>query len=103
MGRHKAVDGIMPMTDPPGFSSAVPLLSSREFAGRVGVTPETVRRWVRNGRVLSWGKTPTGQLRFHPDQVRELLQGPRPTERAQDIEAHVLAAKRRVERLRKVI
>ena len=64
------------------------LLTSREFAQRCGVVPETVRRWVRAGRVSPAGATPGGQLRFAEAQVDEAL-GRGPSERALDIEAHV--------------
>ena len=54
------------------------LLTSREFARRLGVVPETVRRWVRGGRLNPFGRTPTGQLRFHVDQVAVLLEPAQP-------------------------
>ena len=57
------------MTRPDGAE----LLTSRELAARLGVVPETVRRWVRRGRLEPYGRTPTGQLRFHIDQVDALL------------------------------
>lgn len=76
------------------MSAAV--LTSRQFAALLGVTDETVRRWVRAGRVEPHGKTPTGQLRFVPSQVDEVLSRPvAMTERAQDIEAHALGARER--------
>jgi len=50
-----------------------PLLTSRELAARLGVVPETVRRWVRRGRLEPFGRTPTGQLRFHAAQLEGLL------------------------------
>jgi predicted site-specific integrase-resolvase len=78
------------------------LLSTRQFADRVGVVPETVRRWVRSGKLGPYGRTPTGQLRFTQIQVEQAL-GLGPTARAQDLDAHVLAARRKVERLRRVI
>lgn len=77
-------------------------LGSREFAERLGIVPETLRRWVRSGRVTPAGRTPTGQLRFTEAQVAEVLAGPRRlTERAQDIEAHVLQAREEMRRLRR--
>ena len=39
------------------------LLSAREFAERVSVCPETVRRWARRGQIRPAGRTPGGQLR----------------------------------------
>lgn len=81
--------------------STNPSLSSRELATRLGVTPETVRRWCRDGRLVPAGVTPGGQLRFSEDQVRLALGGPAPAERALDLEAHVRAqAERAVARLR---
>lgn len=84
-----------------GSSDHSPLLTSRQFAGRVGVTDETVRRWVRAGRLRPYGRTPTGQMRFAESQVAEVLSVPdsKPTERAQDLEAHVSAARERARAL----
>ncbi|MBX3467273.1 MAG: helix-turn-helix domain-containing protein [Planctomycetes bacterium] len=76
-------------------------LTSRQFAARCGVTDETIRRWVRGKRITPHGRTPTGQMRFHPDQVAEVLAArAAPTERAQDIEAHITVARERA-RLRR--
>lgn len=87
------------------------LLSSREFAARLGVQPETVRKWVRKGRIpppavrlppRRDGKP--GQLRFTEAQVEEAIRlhsgAPELSERAQDIEAHVLAARARLKIVR---
>ena len=52
------------------------LITAREFARRAGVETETVRRWVRAGKLLPAGKTPGGHLRFRPEQVQELLNPP---------------------------
>lgn len=75
-------------------------LTAREFGAALGVTDRTVRDWVRQGLVDPAGRTPTGRLRFTEDQVRQAVERGRPSERARDIEAHVLAARERL-RLRR--
>jgi len=42
------------------------------------VTPGTVQRWVRTGRVRPTVTTPGGQFRFQLDDVLEQLNQPRP-------------------------
>lgn len=70
-------------------------LNTRAFALACGVVPETVREWVRLGYITPDFRTPRGKhLRFTQAQVDEVKQG-RPSERAMDIEAHVLAARAR--------
>jgi predicted site-specific integrase-resolvase len=76
-----------------------PLIPTSDFARLVGVTPETVRRWVKAGRLCPYGRTPTGQFRFRSSQVEETLA--RPTERARDIAIHVQAAHEKLRQLRK--
>jgi len=79
-----------------------PRLSTRAFADRLGVVPETVRRWVRAGRITPAGRTPTGQLRFSEEQVADVLSGPASASgRAADLEAHVAASMARIRRLRR--
>ena len=43
------------------------MLTARRFAATVGVVPETVREWVRAGKLKPAGRTPGGHLRFRPD------------------------------------
>lgn len=80
------------------------LLDTDAFARACGVKPETVRKWVRRGWLEPHGRTlGAGHMRFRPDQVDEALRRTRPaepTQRAQDIEAHVRAAMERA-RLRR--
>ena len=47
------------------------------FAGRLNVTPGTVQRWVRTGRVRPTLVTPGNQFRFDLDDVLEQLGQPR--------------------------
>lgn len=70
------------------------LLNTAEIARAVGVTSETIRRYVREGRLVPAGRLPGGQLRFRPEQANELLASPAPGPRlaAQDVEVHVEAA-----------
>jgi len=73
----------------------VSYLTTRAFAARVGVVPETVRDWITQGRIAPAGRTPGGHYRFGESQVEEVLAGAiertRPLARA--IEAHVLGAR----------
>jgi excisionase family DNA binding protein len=54
-----------------------PLLTTVELARRLNVTPGTVQRWVRTGRVRPILVTPGGQFRFSLDDVRDQLGQPR--------------------------
>lgn len=72
--------------------SALVLLDTHAFAERCGVRAATVRRWVKKGQVTPWGYTPGGHMRFTADQVVEAIRRGM-SERARDIEAHVLAAR----------
>lgn len=63
------------------------------FAHACGVKPETVRRWVRRGLLQPHGRTLGGHMRFRADQVADALGASQPSERALDLEAHVLAAR----------
>ena len=80
-------------------------LSARAFAARCGVVPETVREWVRQGKLVPVGRTPGGHLRFSEDQVSAFLAGGGPvlSERAKDIQAHVMAARARLRMLRRAL
>lgn len=45
------------------------LVSQKEAADLVGVTPRTIRNWVANGAVRAW-RTPGGRaLRIDPDEL----------------------------------
>jgi excisionase family DNA binding protein len=44
------------------------LLTAREVAGMLAVSPETVLRWARAGKVPSV-RLPSGAIRFVPDQI----------------------------------
>ena len=77
-------------------------MDSRQFAARIGVVPETVRKWVRQGKLRPAGRLLGGQYRFTEEQVLELLRAPRPLpERARAIEAHVLEARAKLAARRK--
>lgn len=68
-------------------------LSTREFAARIDVVPETVRRWVRAGRLKPHGKTVTGRLRFTEAQVSEALcRAEEPETAPFDLSRHVATA-----------
>lgn len=79
-------------------------LSTRVFAERVGVVPETVRRWIADELLEPGGATPGGHYRFTEEQVAEVLRGgvaararkrgekPR-TARSEALEATIFAAR----------
>ena len=50
------------------------MLTTRQFAARIAVCPETVRRWIKAGKIAP-GETPGGQYRFTEDQIGEVLFG----------------------------
>ena len=51
------------------------LLSPREAAALLGITPDTLRRWEREGRIQAeW--TPGGQRRYREADVKALLGSP---------------------------
>jgi excisionase family DNA binding protein len=49
------------------------LLTSRDLSRRLGISPRTVARWVREGRLTPEYTTPGGQYRFRWDDVRKQL------------------------------
>lgn len=48
------------------------LLTAPEVADQARVSPETVRRWVREG-LLPAIELPSGRLRFRPEDIEALL------------------------------
>lgn len=73
------------------------MLTTREFAVRVRVTSETVRRWVRGGKIEPAGETPGGQFRFAAEQVEEALKrSGHSAGRALDIEGGVRCSLRKL-------
>jgi excisionase family DNA binding protein len=49
-----------------------PLLTARAVAGQLAVSPETVLRWTRRGR-LPGIKLPSGAIRYRPADLEEWL------------------------------
>lgn len=69
-------------------------MDSRELAARLGVVPETVRKWVRQGKLRPAGQLPGGQYRFTEEQILALLSAPKAmSPRARAIEDHVAEAR----------
>jgi excisionase family DNA binding protein len=52
------------------------LLTTREVADMLAVSPETVLRWYRTGKLPGF-PIATNALRFDPDEIREWLEGTR--------------------------
>jgi excisionase family DNA binding protein len=50
-----------------------PLLTAREVAERLGVSPETVLRWTRRGE-LPAVRLPGGAIRYRPDELDAWLE-----------------------------
>ena len=50
----------------------VPLLTAREVAEWIGVSPETVLRWTRRGE-LPATRLPSGALRYHEEALGRWL------------------------------
>ena len=48
------------------------LLPIRDAAAKVGVHPQTLRRWEAEGRISSL-RTPSGQRRYRREDVEKLL------------------------------
>ena len=72
--------------------------------GRGGGPPRTLARWRKAGQSSPAGRTPGGHYRWRASQVSEVLgseEKPDLTERAQDIESHVAAARAKIRRLRR--
>lgn len=60
-----------------------PLITSRQLAEKLCVTPETVRRWVRAGRALELGeRLPDGLTRLHLRPLRIMRRDRTPRDRA---------------------
>jgi excisionase family DNA binding protein len=53
------------------------LLTTRDVAGRLGVSTETVLRWHRSGRLPGGYRLATGVLRFDPVELERWLDGRR--------------------------
>jgi excisionase family DNA binding protein len=56
----------------PDASESEALLTPREVAAMFGVTPTTVTRWARTGK-LKAVRTPGGHRRYREPEVRALL------------------------------
>lgn len=60
------------MTERDTSASRNKLLSPQEAAERIGVSARTLHRYQSKG-LISAQKTPTGQRRYHPDEVERLI------------------------------
>lgn len=76
------------------------MLSCREAAERLGwKTTKTARKWIQRGW-LEGVQLPNGQWRITEESVeRALSRPPDLSEKAQDVAAHVLAARARLRRI----
>jgi excisionase family DNA binding protein len=56
------------------------LLTARDVAERLGVSPETVLRWTRRGDLPAF-RLPSGQIRYREDDLEAWLEERATTER----------------------
>ena len=66
MRRHRVILGYMPEAVRKPYD-----VSRREAAERLGVHPETIRRWVASG-ILDHRRSHSGQLWFSPEDIERL-------------------------------
>ena len=50
------------------------LLTTREAAERLGVTPETVLRWIGHARAALGRRLPSRAIRYHEDELEAWLE-----------------------------
>jgi len=74
--------------------------TTAEVARYLSRDRETVRRWARSGRLRGL-RDPGGGWRFDPADVRRLVEGPEPSDRAEAIAARVQAARAQLRMLRR--
>lgn len=55
---------------PKALTIRPPLLTTREFAEKVGVNEYTIRRYAKLGYIKPYSKTPSGYAVYHEDQVK---------------------------------
>ncbi|MDF1664749.1 MAG: helix-turn-helix domain-containing protein [Planctomycetota bacterium] len=81
----------------------IKLLSTRQFADRLEVVSETVRRWIKSGLIKPYGKTVAGHYRFTEAQVQEALNRYQVIHKSQsfDISRHVQTALQKVKMRRR--
>ena len=53
----------------------VTYIATSQVAGKFGVLPSTVRKWVTEGKLKAAVTTPGGHYRFDPADVEALLTG----------------------------
>lgn len=61
----------------PRLETMADLVSTDAAAAEVGVDPETLRRWVRAGKVTPTLRTAGGQYRWDVDDLRRQLREPK--------------------------
>lgn len=59
-------------------TSAEPLRTTRQVAIRLGVSPETVLRWHRTGKLPGGYRLSSNVLRFRESEIEAWLEGTRP-------------------------
>lgn len=52
---------------------AVKFLTVDQFAKQIGVHPQTVRKWDKEGLLVAHHKTPSGRRLYSKEQVEEYL------------------------------
>lgn len=77
------------------------LITTRELADLVGVTRETVTRWIREGRIVPAGRLPGGRYRLRREQADEILAGGDRVARAGEHESYIRLAATRLDLARR--
>lgn len=53
-------------------------MTTSEFAKRIGIHPQTLRRWDRDHTLCAHHKTSSGRRYYTEEQAREFLNGNKP-------------------------
>jgi excisionase family DNA binding protein len=62
-----------------GDSKQESMLTVSEVAKQLHVHPNTLRRWVDEGKIVAYRITRRGDLRFEPSDVNNYIKGLNPT------------------------
>lgn len=60
-------------TESGAATETVKFLTVDQFAKQIGVHPQTVRKWDREGLLVAHHKTPSGRRLYSEEQVKEYL------------------------------
>ena len=52
-------------------------MTTSEFAARIGIHPQTLRKWDKTGTLKAHHKTASGRRYYSEEQAQEFLNGPK--------------------------